>query len=467
MIQAAVELGSAWTVRRAAPRRSSAGPSSSGGRTRTLSPRCSQEPGRELGGIDEEIHRRVAMRHRERERYRRVGDVAAADVQQPRDRIGRGEDDCVDPVMGQELADLALLVRGRPAGMLQVVGNDRAPGRRRLVVPDPVHEVLGHGNQGGPRLGAHGLKTLHALDRVEPRVVAQPVSRPQMEAEPLGGRALRHVVIREDVSGVFVPHLERVPPVHEDGGRVLRDHRQARRSGEAADPSETLGPGRHVLALMLVRPRDEECREALLLEPLRSLSTRSWIVIAMDDTRVWRGRSASRARRARVLDCRSRRAFRPRARATARRRARPGSSSAGRDRREAPRSWPTPGSRWSDVGAGIAVRGAPELGHRGERVSCPVDEERWRVEAREVRHPELGRPAGRMEGIGEQQERSRQARLVRGQEARLAAPVGVATQSDARRTGAPEREHSGAEPGAVPRGARRGRRPLRASLAKG
>ena len=72
-----------------------------------------------------------------------------------------------------------------------------------------------------------------------------------------------------------------------------------------------------------------------------------------------------------------------------------------------------------------------------------------------------------MKRVGEQQERTRQARLVRRQHARLTAAVGVATEADARRTGAREGQDSGAEPGAVACGACRRRRPVRPGLPEG
>ena len=60
-----------------------------------------------------------------------------------------------------------------------------------------------------------------------------------------------------------------------------------------------------------------------------------------------------------------------------------------------------------------------------------VDEERGRAESREVRDPKLSGPARRVEGIGEQEERPRHGRLLRGEEARLTAAVGMAAEPDA------------------------------------
>ena len=111
------------------------------------------------------------------------------------------------------------------------------------------------------------------------------------------------------------------------------------------------------------------------------------------------GRSGERARaaRSRVLDCRvspgrhgSSSSHRAATRAAR-------SRSAARERREAPRSWPTPGSRWSDVGAGMQASALRSSATDAERVRRPVDEERGRAETREVRDPEARR-AGSADG---------------------------------------------------------------------
>ena len=135
MIQAAVELGSAWTVRRAAPRRSSAGPSSAGARTRTPSPRCSRRPGVILAASTKRstVSSRCATAN--------ASGTGVWATSLPRmfrshaTESGAVEDDRVDPVVRQELADLAPLVGGRPAGMLQIVGNDRARGAAAAGLP--------------------------------------------------------------------------------------------------------------------------------------------------------------------------------------------------------------------------------------------------------------------------------------------------------------------------------------------
>ena len=222
----------------------------------------------DLGRVDEEVHGRVAVHDREGEGQGRVGDVTAAYVEEPRDRVRRREHHRVDGVPGEELGDLAPLVGRGPPGVLQIVGDDGTARGRRLIVPDPVDEVLGERDERGARLGARGLEALHALDRVKPGIVAETVALAEAQAEPLGGRALRHVVVLEHVTGSLVSHLERVAPIDEDGRGIGQDGGQPGRAGEATDPGQALRSRRNVLALVLVGPRDQEPRESLLGELL-------------------------------------------------------------------------------------------------------------------------------------------------------------------------------------------------------
>src|SRR5438093_1189975 len=65
-----------------------------------------------------------------------------------------------------------------------------------------------------------------------------------------------------------------------------------------------------------------------------------------------------------------------------------------------------------------------------ERVAGAVGEERGRLEAREVRRPELGRATRRMKRVREQQQRIGEPGLARQQHARLAASVRLPAEED-------------------------------------
>jgi len=109
----------------------------------------------------------------------------------------------------------------------------------------------------------------------------------------------------------------------------------------------------------------------------------------------------------------------------------------------------------------------PQLLQRAEGVAGAVDEERRRAELREVGGPSLGRAPGRMERVGEQEQRVRQPGLLGREDAGLAPAVGVAAQEDAAGGSAARQDHRRLETFPV---AGRGARPRRAGgrhLAKG
>ena len=130
----------------------------------------------------------VGGNHGEGERHRRMGDIGPADVEQPGDRMGIGDDEGV----GLELPDLGAhaveLVGGRFPGELQVVWHHRAVGRRRAVAPDGVDRVGLGRDQDGAGGGAGLSQALGAFGAVQPGVVAELLARREVRLDPGAGR---------------------------------------------------------------------------------------------------------------------------------------------------------------------------------------------------------------------------------------------------------------------------------------
>ena len=294
------------------------------------------------------------MRHRARRRAAGAcAHVAAADVEEPRDRVGRGEDGGVDPLRLERAGRSRAACRRRPRRRVQVVGNDRPARRRRRSSQHRVDQVLGAAPASAPACRT-GLEPLDALDRVEPGVVPQPVpggaaSRASRTAgSPSRGDA-------RTVGGSSVAHLQRVAPVDEDRRRIGRDHRQPGRAGEAGEPGQALGAGRTYSPWCSSARGTRKPARPSWASSFRSRSTRSWIVIAwmipvLSERSLLRAPVATSRARLPVSAGPSRLESSHRAATRAAR-----SRSAMREPRDAPRSWPAPGSRWSDVGAGMLV----------------------------------------------------------------------------------------------------------------
>jgi len=123
----------------------------------------------ELAAVHIERGLSFARHDRDSERERRMGDVAAADVEGPADRMRIRDHERVGLEPGELGADAVELLGRRLAGKFLLVRHDRTERRRRAVGPDGVDRVgLGRHEAGAD--GRAGLgKSLRALDGVQPR----------------------------------------------------------------------------------------------------------------------------------------------------------------------------------------------------------------------------------------------------------------------------------------------------------
>ena len=70
----------------------------------------------------------------------------------------------------------------------------------------------------------------------------------------------------EDAAVHLLGKLRDIAPVDEDHGRAAHHERHAGRAGEARQPGEALGRGRHIFALVFVGARHEEAVDAERIE---------------------------------------------------------------------------------------------------------------------------------------------------------------------------------------------------------
>ena len=238
-IQAAVELGSTWTAWCAAPRRSSAGPRASGGRHAHALAQVLGEAGASLAGSTKRST--VASRCTSAKasgkgvwatslpRTLRSHAIESGAVRTTASTASFARSSAISRRLSGE---------GRPACFRSwgTIGPRGGGGWSAQIRSTRFRAT---GDQRGAGLAARGLEALHALDGVEPRVVAEAVARAEAHAEPLGGRALGHVVVLEHVAGRLVAGLERVAPVDEDAPR-----RSARTMASPAEPVKPVSQAR-------------------------------------------------------------------------------------------------------------------------------------------------------------------------------------------------------------------------------
>ena len=205
-------------------------------------------------------HQRVA------EREGRVCDVGPTQVEGPGEVVGIGDHQGVDPAFRQRGADAIELLAARLARKIIGMGGDTARRRPGPPGPDRVHEIIGHGAQGCPRLDGGALQAGHAVGRMKPGIVGEGLAGLQVGAEPSLRRRLGKGHDGDDPGIDLFRGLEGVAAIDEQGRLVGQDHREAGRPGEAGEPSEPLGVGRHVFRLMLVGPGHDEAVGADLAE---------------------------------------------------------------------------------------------------------------------------------------------------------------------------------------------------------
>ncbi len=137
----------------------------------------------ELSRVD--VKARLGFLHDRRiaKRQRGMGDVMAADVEEPGNRVRIADQQCI---LGFERSGGAgeFPFRGL-SGKSKPMQSDFAKRRRRAVRPDRVDWVRLHGNE----FGARGLRclaeALHLVKGVQPGIVAEPRPRAKICFEPI------------------------------------------------------------------------------------------------------------------------------------------------------------------------------------------------------------------------------------------------------------------------------------------
>ena len=217
--------------------------------------------GGQLAPVDQQIDGGVGMQDREAERERRAGDVGAAQVQQPGERVRRRHYRGIGLRLDQRPRQPPALVGAGFAGKAQRMRDSRRDGRRRPVRPHRVHGVGGDGNELRAGRPACGRKRARLVLAVQPRVVAEP--RPGIE---VAGKPTPPGLLDDMVEGVqrarnLLARLQGVAAVDEQGRPGPQHHRGPGRSGEAGEPGQALRPQGHELGVVLIAERDDEAVE--------------------------------------------------------------------------------------------------------------------------------------------------------------------------------------------------------------
>ena len=221
---------------------------------------------RGLRRIDEQRHPALTVQQRERKRQRRVGDIAAAHIQEPGDGVRQGQHGGVAAGPGERGGQLAALVGGVPAGMGDVMRDDRRGRRDGPVGPDRIQRIVLAGDQPAAGLAGGLLELADLLLHMQPGVVAERALGRQVRRDPLRRRIVADVKALEDFRIDLFRHLQRVAAVAEDRALFEQQDGNPGRAGEARQPGEPRRARRHIFALVLIRARHHEAVKAPRLQ---------------------------------------------------------------------------------------------------------------------------------------------------------------------------------------------------------
>jgi hypothetical protein len=140
--------------------------------------------GGQLARVDEQLDMAVLAQDGEAERQRRVGHVAAPDVEQPGDRIRLGENRRGDAGGVQRTADAQSLFGRVDTGVIQHVRYGGGQRRGRAIPPDRIDRVGRERDSLQSGGGQIGLKRFDSGRGMQPGVEADPRARPKRPGQP-------------------------------------------------------------------------------------------------------------------------------------------------------------------------------------------------------------------------------------------------------------------------------------------
>ncbi len=207
----------------------------------------------ELFRRDEQFRFRADRHHSKGQCHGIVRDVAAADVEQPGNRVRQRKHRRVLIILPQHGLHVGDLVGSRPTRVLQWMRDHPVRRRRRAVLaPDLVDKIARGRLQLDLTLREVAAPRFDFVEGMQPGIEANARCLAELAQEPLAHAVARQLRKLEEFAIDFRPGLHRVAPVHEQCCRLARDDREACRAREAGQPAQPFGRGRHILALVLV-----------------------------------------------------------------------------------------------------------------------------------------------------------------------------------------------------------------------
>ena len=214
--------------------------------------------GGDLVGRDEKFRRAIGMGEHVGKRDRRVRDIGPAHVEQPGNRIERGDDGGVVAFGLEPVGDFGALVRARAPGIGIVMRDGGGERGLRAIGPHRVDRIAVDRDQLDALLGEQLFRRFGPFDPVQPGIVSDPRALFGMLGDPFGRRGRRDVFVIEQVAVDLLAHLHGVAAIGEHRRAILHHDGRPGAAAEAGQPGEALGVFADIFAHMLVRNRHHE-----------------------------------------------------------------------------------------------------------------------------------------------------------------------------------------------------------------
>jgi hypothetical protein len=177
----------------------------------------------ELAQVDKK-RRPALLGHRgEGKHDRRVRNVAAADVEQPRDGMRIRDEKRVGGELLHVRADARELCLRVFAGKAQIVRHHGAERRLRAIGPDGVDRIVFHRDEAGAGRGAGFAEPFGAVDGMQPRRIAELRAGAQIGFDPGRRRPLDQMFDGKDCAVDLLADLHLIAAVDEQDGEIGKD----------------------------------------------------------------------------------------------------------------------------------------------------------------------------------------------------------------------------------------------------
>ena len=213
-----------------------------------------------LGRVNEQINRAGLRQNSKSLHHRIFGNIRAANIQEPTDRIWQRQNGRLLPSCVQTGRQPCAFRCGGFAGQIVRMHKDLTLRRCRLIGPNGINQII-RGAQGDVGTGQGGLKFFNLVRRMKPRIKANHPSG-EIFQDPRAGFDLgpRHGGEMGQIDLQF--HLRAVAPIDKNARLLWQNDAKSCGSGKARQPLQAFIARGDIFALMRIGAGDQVTSQA-------------------------------------------------------------------------------------------------------------------------------------------------------------------------------------------------------------